>query len=215
MKISLLILGLAGMGAIGCAGSPAAPFDTLKSANVSAFRLQNFEPPAAAAATPAAPGMPAIPGLPPEIMAMAQQALPGLQQFLPPGLIPPGLLPGGTAAAPAPQVQQQEAPRFPMSQPNFRILSQAQVLDPDLKEELAKILGDADNFQAEHANCLYAEMGLSFTNANGGPPNDLLISFSCHQVEARSFAWPHSNRGLKPDTVKKIVAISQKIWPGG
>lgn len=215
MKISILLLGLAGVGALGCASSPAAPFDTLKSANVSAFRLQNYEPPAAATAAPAAGGAGAIPGIPPEIMQMAQQALPGLQQFLPPGLIPPNLLQGGAAPAPTPQVQQQDAPRFPMSQPNFRILSQAQVLDPDVKEELAKLLGDADNFQAEHANCLYAEMGISFTNAMGGQPNDLLISFSCHQVEARSFPWPHSNRGLKPDTVKKLVSLSQKIWPGG
>jgi hypothetical protein len=213
MKTSILLLGLAGASALGCASAPAAPFDTMKSANVSAFRLQNYEPPPAAVAAPAAPGA-GIPGIPPEIMAMAQQALPGLQQFLPPGLIPPGMLQGG-AAAPPPQVQPQDAPRFPMSQPNFRILSQAQVLDPDLKEELAKLLGDEDNFQAEHANCLYAEMGISFTNAMGGQPNDLLVSFSCNQVEARSFPWPHSNRGLKPETVKKLVTLSQKIWPGG
>jgi hypothetical protein len=212
MKITLLVLGFASVATFGCASAPAAPFDTLKNANVSAFRLQNYEPPAAAQA--AATTGSVIPGLPPEIMQMAQQALPGLQQFLPPGLIPPNLLQGGIAAAPAP-VQQQDAPRFPMSQPNFRILNQAQVLDPDLKDQLAKLLGDPDSFQADHANCLYAEMGISFTNQMGGQPNDLLISFSCNQVEARSFPWPHPNRGLKPDTVKKLVTLSQKIWPGG
>jgi hypothetical protein len=30
------------------------------------------------------------------------------------------------------------------------------VLDPDLKEELAKILGKEKNFDSKHANCLYA-----------------------------------------------------------
>jgi hypothetical protein len=203
---TLALLGLLGLG---CASSPAAPFDTLKNANVSAFRLQNYEPPAAAPA-PAAGGI--IPGIPPEITQWAQQALPGLQQLLPPGLLPPGLLQG---AQPAPVQPQQQVMRFPMSQPNFRILGQAQVIDPKLREELGKLLGDPDNFQADHANCMYAEMGLSFTGSLGGPPNDMLISFSCNQVEARSFAWPHPNRGLKPDTVKELDAIVQKIWPMG
>ena len=62
---------------------------------------------------------------------------------------------------------------------------------------------------------MYAEMGLSFTTANGGPPDDMLISFSCNQVEARSFAWPHANRGFKPATVKNLAALVQKIWPSG
>jgi len=170
--------------------------------------LQNYEPPPTAAAAPAAaPGM--IPGLPPEITQWAQQALPSLQQFLPPGLLPPGLLGGQTAAAaptPAP-----DAPRFPMSQPNFRILSSSQVIDPDLKDQLAKLLGNPDSFQTDHANCMYAEMGISFTS--GQQLNDMLVSFSCNQADARSFAWPHPNHGLKPDTVKQLAQIVQKIWP--
>jgi hypothetical protein len=198
---------------LACGGGPAAPFDTLKTANVSAFRLQNFEPPANATATAPQPGA-GIPGLPPEITQWAQQALPGLQQFLPPGLLPPGMLQG--MAQPPPQAPQAaQAPRFPMNQPNFIILGQAQVIDPDLKDQLAKLLGDPDNFQADHANCMYAEMGISFTGSMGGPPNDMLISYSCNQVEARSFAWPHPNRGLKPKTVENLAAIVQKIWPSG
>jgi len=202
-----------GLVVLGCASHPAAPFDTLKSSNVTAFRLQNFEPPAPppGAAAPA-PQQGMIPGLPPEITQFAQQALPALQQFLPPGLLPPGMMPGATAAAPPPPPPP-DAPRFPMSQPNFRILNQTQVLDPDLKEELGKLLGDEDNFQSGHANCMYAEFGLSFTAATGGPLNDMLISFSCNQVESRTFAWPHPNRGLKPDTVKRLAALTQKIWP--
>jgi hypothetical protein len=214
MKVAASLSGLIGLVSLGCAGAPAAPFDTLKTANVSAFRLQNFEPPAAPAG-PAAPtpqqGM--IPGLPPEISQWAQQALPGLQQLLPPGLLPPGLVPGMQQPQQAPPPPQ-NAPRFPMSQPNFRILGQAQVIDPALKEQLGKLLGDADSFQPDHGNCMYAEMGLSFSSP-GGPLNDMLISFSCNQVEARSFAWPHANRGLKPETVKQLDALVQKIWPMG
>ncbi|MBM4364470.1 MAG: hypothetical protein FJ104_17460 [Deltaproteobacteria bacterium] len=108
-----------------------------------------------------------------------------------------------------------DAPRFPMAAPNFRILGQAQLLDPALKEELGELLGSADSFQSGHAPCMYAEMGLSFTGSQGGPPNDLLLSFSCNQVEARTFAWPHANRGLTPDSVKHLAGIVQKIWPGG
>src|SRR4051794_38139786 len=53
----------------GCAGTPAAPFDQLKSANLTAYRLQNHDTTAAApgAATPGAPPAVAIPGLPPEM----------------------------------------------------------------------------------------------------------------------------------------------------
>jgi hypothetical protein len=203
--------GLAALALFGCGSAPAKPFDTLKTANLSAFRLQNFEPPAAAPGAPPAAG--GIPGLPPEITQWAQQALPGLQQFLPPGLLPPGMLQG--MAQPPQAVQAAQAPRFPMSQPNFIILGQAQVIDPDLKEQLGKLLGDPDNFQADHANCMYAEMGLSFTSSVGGPPNDMLISYSCNQVEARSFAWPHPNRGMKPETVENLAALVQKIWPSG
>src|SRR5262249_23752968 len=155
-----------------------------------------------------------IPGLPPEITQLAQQALPGLQALLPPGLLPPGML-QGMAQPQQPAPPPPDAPRFPMTQPNFRILNQTQVLDPDLKEQLGKLFGDEDNFQPGHANCMYAEMGLSFTPPTGGPPNDMLISYSCNQVQARSFAWPHANVGLKSDTVKELDKIVQKIWPTG
>src|SRR3982751_6609778 len=87
----LAVLSLAGAA---CASAPAAPFDTLKTANATAFRLQNFEPPTPApgAALPA-PGAP-IPGLPPEIQNWIQQGAQGLTQLIPPVLLPPGLVPG-------------------------------------------------------------------------------------------------------------------------
>lgn len=206
MKIGVVALGMSSLVVFGCAGGPAAPFDTMKTANVIALRLQNFEPPPQAAQQAPQPG--AIPGLPPEIAQFAQQALPALQQFLPPGLLPPSMAAGAAPPPPPPP----DAPRFPMTQPNFRILSQTQVLDPDLKEQLANLLGDADNFQPDHANCMYAEMGVSFS-VSGGPLNDLLISFSCNQIDARSFQWPHPNHGMKPKTVQKLAELSQKIWP--
>lgn len=205
-KVSLLgVVTLAAFASVGCAGKPAPPFDTLKTANLTAFRLQNYEPPPTAAAGPQQAGPL---GLPPEIGAWVQQGAQGLQALIPPGLLPPGMLnPQGTAA-PAPTVQD-TTPRFH----GFRILGQTQVIDEDLKNELAKILGNDSNFDNNHPSCLYAEMGLAFSS--GGPSNDLLISFSCNQVAAKTFAWPHPATGMKPKTVQKLADVVQKLWPPG
>lgn len=192
----------------GCAGTPAAPFDQLKTANLTAYRLQNAEANAAvpgAAATPGAAPALTIPGLPPEMNAWIQQGAAGLSAAL------PGLLPGAAAVLP----QADTTPRFH----DFRILSQTQVIDPDLKETLGKLLGDKDSFDNAQARCapnvFYADLGLSFTS-NGGPtPNDLLISFQCNQIVSRSFAWPHPATGMKPETVKKVAEIVLKIFPQG
>ncbi len=192
--------------AMGCAKKPAAPFDMLPASNVTAFRLQNYEPPPSAAATP---GMGGLPGLPPEISQWVQQGAAGLQQLIPPGLLPPGLLPGTAAPGTAPPVGQDTTPRFH----GFRILGQTAVIDEGLKEELADILGKEGNFDNKHAGCMYAEMGLSFSA--GGQPQDMLISFSCNQVNARSFAWPHPATGMKPDTVKDLSEVVQKLFPPG
>ena len=197
---------------IGCAGTPAAPFDQLKTANLTAYRLQNADATATATATgaTATPGAAAapitIPGLPAEMNAWLQQGAAAVQQVL------PGLLPGAAAAV-LPQAD--TTPRFH----DFRILSQTQVLDPDLKESLGKLLGDKDSFDNAQARCapnvFYADMGLSFTSTAGPTPNDLLISFQCNQVVSRSFAWPHPATGMKPDTVKKLSEIVLKIFPQG
>lgn len=201
MKRTTLIL--FALSSVACASTPAAPFDTLKHSNVVAYRLQNYEPPAAAAAQQ---GM-QIPGLPPEIQQWAQQAAPALQQLLPPGLLP-GLIPGANAAPTMPQAPQQ-APRFH----NFRILDQVAVVDTKLKEDLAEIFGSEDSFQPQHSNCLYAEMGLSFSGQPGAPPNDVLISFSCNQVQAHNFVWPHGNTGLTSDTVKELADVVSRLFP--
>lgn len=215
MRVSLSSCALLAVAfaAVGCASAPAAPFDSLKSANATAFRLQNFEPPAAAVPVPgAAPGAAApIPGVPPEIMTWIQQGAQGLQQ-----LIPPGLLPGLPGAAPAPAVPAApQAPRFH----GFRILGQTPVTDPELKEELGELLGDADSYDNKYARCapgvIYPEMGLSFAVGPTAQPSDILISFSCSQIVSRSFAWPHPATGLKPETVGKLTEAVQKLWPAG
>lgn len=199
-RISLLCL--VAVGASACASTPAAPFDTLKNANVVAYRLQNYEPPPAQAN--AVPG--AIPGLPPQILQWAQQAAPALQQMIPPGLIPPGLIPGLSAVGAAPV---QDAPRFH----GFRILEQAPVVDGKLREQLGELFGDEDSFKSQHANCMYAEMGLSFSTNPGAPPNDVLISFSCEQMQGFNFVWPHPTNGLTPDTVKSLSEVVGRLFP--
>jgi hypothetical protein len=144
-------------------------------------------------------------------MSWIQQGAQGLQQLIPPGLIPG--LPGAAPAVVPPPVAQ--TPRFH----GFRILGQTPVTDPDLKEELGELLGDGDSYDNKYARCapgvIYPEMGLSFAVGPTAQPSDILISFSCSQIVSRSFAWPHSATGLKPETVSKLTESVQKLWPAG
>jgi hypothetical protein len=195
--------------AAACASHPAAPFDTLKTGNPTFLRLQNYEPPAQAQA---APGAPAIPGLviPPQIQQWAQQAAPALQQLLPPGLLPPELL-GGTSTLPAQPSVTQQGFRFH----GRLVLGTAQVMDKDMKEQLAELFGDEENFQNEHDSCMYPELGLGWSTQPNMPNYELLISFSCNQVQAaQGFSWPHaSGVGMKPKTVQELAAIIGKLFP--
>ena len=188
---------------IGCASSPVAPFDTFKgnpNAPITAYRLQNYEPPPQVAA-PAAPGQ--IPGLPPEIQKWVQAGA----SMLPPGLLPPGIIPG-VGAPTAPPVD--NTPRFH----NFRVLGMpANVIDNKLREELASIFGVQKNFDDTHGSCVYAEFGFSFGRLNQ-PPADVLVSLSCDQVQAHNFMWPHRSVGLTPDTAARISKVSQSIFGG-
>src|SRR5262245_8560099 len=127
MRVLAIFVATAGVSA--CAGNPVAPFDSFKNAPITAFRLQNYEPPPQVATTPTAPGQ--IPGLPPEIQKWVQAGA----SMLPPGLLPPGLIPG-TGAPAAPTVD--NTPRFH----NFRILGMpTNVIDPKLRDELIDIFG--------------------------------------------------------------------------
>jgi hypothetical protein len=202
-RTSLLVLGFVASVTgftSGCAGNPVAPFDNMKQAPMTAYRLQNYEPPPQAAATPTAPGM--IPGLPPEIQKWVQAGA----SMLPPGLLPPGLIPGATPAAPTVD----NTPRFH----NFRVLGMpANVIDPKLRDELVDIFGFEKNFDDTHGSCVYAEFGFSFARI-GQPPADVLVSLSCDQVQAQNFMWPHKSTGLTPDTAARISKVSQSIFGG-
>jgi len=185
----------------GCSSTLAQPFAGMKSQPVTIYRLQNYEPPGAAA-------LPA--GLPPQI----QQWLSAGAQLLPPGLLPPGLLPGGT---PLPSAM--DAPRFH----NFRILGSMAVTDKTQHDDVIDLFGKESNFEAPRQSCMYAEFGFQIgygsapgtTPAGGQPPADVLVSLSCDQVQMFNYAWPHgAKNGLTSDSAKKIVAMVQKAFGG-
>jgi hypothetical protein len=177
-----------------CSKPPASPFDTMKGSQVTVFRLQNYEPPAAAAAT-----LPGAAVLPQQI----QQWLGAGASMLPPGLIPPGLLPG-TQAAPAVDAQ-----RFN----GFRILAATSTLTESDKSELADILGHDSSFDDSFAPCMYPEFGIREERV-GAPPVDVLISFSCDQVQPVNFAWPHKNKGLTSKSTERLSKLMRKVWGG-
>jgi len=195
----------------GCSSSLAQPFQQLKGQPITIHRLQNFEPPAAAAAQPGASPIPGL-ALPPQL----QQWAAGAAALLPPGLIPPGMLPGSVAPA-----ADASAPRFY----NFRILGTAQVADAKLRDEVNELFGKEDNFEAPKQSCMYAEFGFQIGTAGAptvqgappaaGTPADILVSLSCNQVELKTYAWPFGSKtGLKEDTAKKIIAVVQKSFGG-
>jgi len=194
-----------GLAAFGCAGAPASPFDEMKHAPITIYRLQNYEPPPQTTTTPTAPNVAGmIPGLPAEI----QQWIQAGASMLPPGLLPPGIIPGQTA--PAQQAQVDNVPRFY----GFRILGQAPVTDEKLRKELIDLFGYEKNFDNSYSGCMYAEFGVSFARVNQ-PPADILVSLSCDHVQPQNFAWPHRNRGLTPEAVQRIVRTSQSVFVGG
>ena len=203
---------------MGCAGNPAAPFDTLKTSNLTAYRLQNNDPTPVVAATPAtgATGAtPIIPGLDPSLQTSITAGVQALQKLIPPGLQIPGLALPGAAAIPGVTAAADTTPRFQ----TFRILAQQQVLDNDLKESLGALLGDKDNFDNTYARCapnvFFPEFGLSFASAPGAQSNDLLVSLACNQVVSRTFSWPYPSTGMKISTHSDLNELLVKIFPQG
>jgi hypothetical protein len=179
----------------GCGSSLAQPFDQMKSAPITVYRLQNFEPPPQQAAAPAFQ-------LPPQIQQWVQQGA----AMLPPGLIPPGLIPG--AAAPAPPAQ--DAMRFH----GFRVLGWKPVPDEKTHDEVLDIFGHESNFVTQHDGCMFAEFGVSIQQ-QAPQPADILISLSCDQAASGGgFQWPYAKNGISADTAKRIVAVVQKTFGG-
>jgi hypothetical protein len=162
------------------------------------YRLQNFEPPAAAQAQTPTGGF----QLPPQI----QQWITAGASLLPPGLLPPGLVPGSTpAAAPAADAQ-----RFH----GFRILEWQPVNDASVKSDVIDLFGHNANFQNATSNCMFAEFGFAMAQPNAPTPADVLVSLSCEQVQAFNFAWPYPQTGVTPDSSKKVASIAQRVFQG-
>jgi hypothetical protein len=217
MKTRSLVLVVAGIASlsIGCKGSPAAPFNTLQDSQITAFRLQNYEAPGATATTPTTtptatspiPGLPGLP-IPAEFQPQVQQAQTMICSFLPPGSPGCGAAAGATATPVATAV-----PNAPMFE-GFRIIGQAQVMDPDLREQIIDIFGYEKSFDSKKSPCMFPELGLSF---GGGAQQgaNVLVSFSCNQVQARNFNWPHADTGLTQKTVQNLSQIIQKLFGGG
>lgn len=208
-RLSLTIGALALLSlSTGCSSTLSQPFEAMKQQPITVYRLQNFEPPAAAPGAPAAAA-----GIPPQI----QQWLSAGAQLLPPGLLPPGLLPGGT---PAPAVDA-SVPRFH----NFRILGSMAVSDKTQHDDILAMFGKESSFELPRQSCMYAEFGFQIGGAGGatipgapptaGAPADILVSLSCDQVQMFNYSWPYGTKnGLTDETSRKIVALVQKAFGG-
>lgn len=209
MRVSLgtmCLVGLFGAAASGCASSPVAPFNVMEKGSVVVMRLQNYEPVAATPAAPAASGgQTLIPGLPTEVQSWIQAGAQGLQQLLPGVVLPQGL--GGQQAATAATADTTQ--RFYGS----RILGQTQVMDSELRKDLAKLFGKADNFEAPKTGCMYPEYGIAFAQTQGAPTYDFAISTTCHQVQAKNFQWPYSSTGMKVALEEDWVELVRKLLP--
>ncbi len=197
--LGLGALALVSMGSVGCK-SLAPPFDAMRGQPVTVLRLQNYEPPAAAAPQAASIQLP----------AQIQGWLTAGAQLLPPGLLPPGLLPGSAPAAPV-----SNDLRFH----NFRILGSTGLTASSDRDEVLDIFGHQGNFDSRPATCMYAEFGFAIGQLQAQPgvgTQDILVSLSCEQVQAFNFNWPYpSATAIPTDTAKRIVAIAQKAFGGG
>jgi len=176
------------------------PFDSMKGAQMTLYRLQNYSPPAAPTGAPAM-GL----QLPPQIQSWISAGA----SLLPPGLIPPGLIPGSAPPPPATNVQ-----RFPpeMGPNGFPIIAWQPVTDSNVQGQILDVLGHQSNFMTPSQNCMYAELGISIAQPGNPTPANILVSLSCQQVQAFNFQWPYQQTGLTPDADKKFVAIAQSVF---
>lgn len=195
----LVLLPLAG----GCVAR-VAPFDQMDRAQVTVLRLTQAQPPAAP--TPQAttiPGLPGLPGVPPEMQALGQQVIQGVQNALP-GLIPGSIVPGLTP--PAAQ-QQPQLPQFK----GYSIVSQMPLQDAGLREELLDIFGHESSFNNQAQQCF--SPGLAFVLQRPNAPEvDLMISLSCNQAQIDGARWPHPVNGFTTETRDHLTRIYEKLF---
>jgi len=187
--------------AVGCAAR-SAPFDQMDRAQITVLRLSQSQP--ATAPTPQAGGLPGLPGLPavpPELQALGQQALQGLQNALP-GVIP-NLLPGLPGATPA----QPPLPQFK----GYGIVAQMPVADAALRDQLLDIFGHESSFNGQAQPCFSPGMGVVMQRPDG-PEVDLLISLSCNQAKMDGARWPHPVNGFTSETRDQLDKLYEKFW---
>jgi len=195
------LLALVG-GTTGCQASLSPPFDQMKGAQMTVYRLQNYVPPAPPQASAGSLGGMQ---LPPQI----QQWISAGASLIPPGLLPPGLLPG-TSAAPV----QGDAQRFPPGPQGFPILGYQQITDPALANDILDTLGHASNFQPPAQSCMYAELGISIAQGANPQPANILVSLSCMQTQVSNFQWPYQSTGLNQESEKRFASILQRAFGG-
>jgi hypothetical protein len=187
----------------GCATTLSPPFDQMKGAQMTVYRLQNFVPSAPQPQSPSGIGGIQIP---PQI----QQWISAGASLLPPGLLPPGLLPGTTPTV-AP-----DASRFPAGPQGFPILAQQQVMDPSVANDILDVLGHPTNYQPPTQSCMYAELGIAIVQPMNPQqqPADFLVSLSCMPIQAVNFQWPYQNTGLTETSEKKFANLLQRVFGG-
>jgi hypothetical protein len=200
--VDLLVLLPVALGCVtGCAAR-SAPFDQMDRAQITVLRLSSSQPAGAPAAQPGL--LPAIPGvpIPPEVQALGQQVLQGVQNALP-GLIPGATLPG----LPGAQPQQPPPPQFK----GFSIVAQAPVMDAAFRDELLDIFGHESNFNNQAQPCFTPGMGIVLQRPNT-PEVDLLVSLACNQAKMDGARWPYAINGFTPETRDHLGKIYEKLW---
>ena len=132
-------------------------------AQVTVLRLSQ---PQSALPTPQAgalPGLPGLPAIPPEIAAVGQQVLQGVQNAVP-GVIPPGIIPAALArhrGATPQQAQLQFKGCFGI------VAAQMPLPDNALQEELLDIFGHESSFNNQAQQCF--SPGMAFVLQALGP----------------------------------------------
>lgn len=185
----------------GCFGRTA-PFDQMDRAQVTVLRLSQPQTQLPTPQGGTRPGLPGLPAVPPEIAAMGQQVLQGVQNALP-GLIPNGAIPG----LPGATQPQQQLPSFK----GYSIVTQMPVQDASLRDELLDIFGRESSFNNQAQRCFSPGMAFVLQRPNA-PEVDLLVSLSCNQAMMDGARWPYPVNGFTPETRDHLAKIYEKLW---